>query len=169
MSSQLRGSASPQVPWEGWVWEEPQLQGSADRPLGVPGRDLKVSNLLMTDKGCVKIGEPLRVCLQLSLCSTSSRSTDPTSPLTSGLFSCSGFRSGTYLRDATKAHDPQSRHAVVSAGRGTPSCAASGWHGASPAGGTAGASCRPAPSLRRYRAPELLLGTTTQTTSIDMW
>jgi len=25
------------------------------------------------------------------------------------------------------------------------------------------------PSLHRYRAPELLLGVTTQTTSIDMW
>lgn len=142
MIGQLRGSASPQVPWEGRVWEAPQLQGSADWPLGVPGRDLKVSNLLMTDKGCVKIGEPLRfllqVCLQLSLCSVSSWRTDLTSLLTSGLLSRSRFRSGTYLRDATEAHDPQSRHAVVSAGRGTPSCAASGWHGASPAGGSGG-------------------------------
>lgn len=64
------------------------MQGGADRPLGVPGRDLKVSNLLMTDKGCVKIGEPLRfllrMCLQLSLCSTSSRSAELASPLTLG-------------------------------------------------------------------------------------
>lgn len=111
------------------------MQGGADQPLGVPGRDLKVSNLLMTDKGCVKIGEPLRfprrfllrMCLQLSLCSTSSRSAELASPLTSGLpLSCSGFRPGTYVRDAAEAHDPQSRHAVVSAGCGAPSCAASG-------------------------------------------
>lgn len=89
----------------------------------------------MTDKGCVKIGEPLaaalslaiqlllQVCLQLSLCSTSRQSMELASFLTSGLFlSCSGFWSGTYIWDATTTHDPQSRHAVVSAVQGAELC-----------------------------------------------
>lgn len=61
-------------------------------------RDLKVSNLLMTDKGCVKIGEPLaavmclairlllQMCLQLSLYSTSRQSMELSSFLSWILF-----------------------------------------------------------------------------------
>lgn len=44
------------------IWGGRLAMGAGLGPLSFvssTGRDLKVSNLLMTDKGCVKTGEPL--------------------------------------------------------------------------------------------------------------
>lgn len=96
---------------------------SVTAPLCSAGRDLKVSNLLMTDKGCVKTGElpwllpvaPLAGCGHGQLCSALSVTQEPACarphacPLPG-----SGFRAGSCLRSAAEANDPQGRHPLVS-------------------------------------------------------
>lgn len=76
-------------------------------PLFFYHRDLKVSNLLMTDKGCVKTGG-CNLCQALSLdCQLSLGDTH--SP-----FCYSGFRLGPGLWRPSKANDPQGGHSLVS-------------------------------------------------------
>uniref|UniRef100_A0A671F203 Cyclin dependent kinase 10 n=1 Tax=Rhinolophus ferrumequinum TaxID=59479 RepID=A0A671F203_RHIFE len=97
----------------------------------------------------------------------------------------SGFWPGPSLWHPAEANDPQGGHAVETRAEDTVLCHA--WDTAAPRSqpsseGSCHRLCclclselssRPSRTPRkaggRYRAPELLLGTTTQTTSIDMW
>ncbi|KAK4814436.1 hypothetical protein QYF61_018534 [Mycteria americana] len=104
-------------------------------------RDLKVSNLLMTDKGCVKIGEPPKTA-----------GPAPAVPVPEAL---------PPLRDTVGARSlpaSSSRLSSVAADFGLART-----YGMPPKPMT------PKVVTLWYRAPELLLGMTTQTTSIDMW
>ncbi|XP_075017805.1 cyclin-dependent kinase 10 isoform X2 [Calonectris borealis] len=84
-------------------------------------RDLKVSNLLMTDKGCVKIGEPpatASLAPAVDVPEDLPPLRDTVGARSLPVFSfrvshCSRFWTGTHLWDATEADDPQSRHALV--------------------------------------------------------
>uniref|UniRef100_A0A8C0PEG4 Cyclin dependent kinase 10 n=1 Tax=Canis lupus familiaris TaxID=9615 RepID=A0A8C0PEG4_CANLF len=115
-------------------------------------RDLKVSNLLMTDKGCVKTGG-----CGVPLCGTC-------------LWECPlGWGVAQALPAPWCPHSRQGGCHLVTGCLSCPSAFVTADFGLARAYSIPMKPMTPKVVTLWYRAPELLLGTSTQTTSIDMW